>query len=92
MTFNATVTTVLGQNVYLVGSIPALGWLEHGERDRPVLGGLPGLVGTVTLPANTAVEYKFIKKDGAGNVEWESGANRTLNTGTASQTVNATWK
>ena len=47
---------------------------------------------TVTLPANTAVEYKFIKKDGSGNVTWESGANRTLNTGTASQTVNATWK
>ncbi len=47
---------------------------------------------TVTLPANTAVEYKFIKKNSDGSITWESGANRTLTTGTSAITVTATWK
>ncbi|WP_432967555.1 carbohydrate-binding module family 20 domain-containing protein [Dactylosporangium sp. CA-233914] len=47
---------------------------------------------TVTLPANTAVEYKFIKKNTDGSVTWESGANRILNTATTSQMVNTSWK
>ena len=48
--------------------------------------------GTVNLPANTAVEYKYVKKNGS-TVAWESGANRTLNTGSAcTLTVNDTWR
>ena len=92
VTFNATVTTVLGQNVYVIGSIPALGSWNTANAIALSSAAYPVWSGTVTVPASTAVEYKFIKKDGAGNVTWESGANRTLNTGTASQTVNATWK
>ncbi|MEV0565337.1 carbohydrate-binding module family 20 domain-containing protein [Dactylosporangium sp. NPDC050588] len=92
VTFNATVTTVLGQNVYVVGSIPALGSWNTANAIALSSANYPVWSGTVTLPSNTAVEYKFIKKDGSGNVTWESGANRTLNTGTANQTVNATWK
>lgn len=45
--------------------------------------------GTVTLPANTNVEWKCIKRDtpySAGTVVWESGANNQVNTG-SSQTA-----
>ncbi|RYZ15914.1 MAG: hypothetical protein EOO70_05730, partial [Myxococcaceae bacterium] len=38
-------------------------------------------------------EYKFIKKDAANNVTWESGANRALTTpATGTSTVNDTWR
>ncbi len=37
--------------------------------------------GTVNLPADTTVEYKYVKKNGS-SVAWETGANRSLNTGT----------
>jgi alpha-amylase len=51
-------------------------------------------VTNVQLPANTSIQYKYIKKDGAGNVIWESGSNRVLNTVGAggSQSVSDTWK
>ena len=44
------------------------------------------------LPANTTIEYKYVKKNGS-TVTWESGANRTLNTGSACTTsVADSWK
>lgn len=40
---------------------------------------------------STYVEYKYIKKNGSGNVVWESGANRTLTTpASGSATLNDT--
>ncbi|MEV8518021.1 carbohydrate-binding module family 20 domain-containing protein [Dactylosporangium sp. NPDC051484] len=92
VTFNANVSTIWGQNVFVVGSIPALGSWNTGSAIALSSANYPIWSATVTLPANTAVEYKFIKKNPDGSVTWESGANRTLNTGTAAQTVNATWK
>ncbi|WP_238015743.1 carbohydrate-binding module family 20 domain-containing protein [Dactylosporangium sp. AC04546] len=92
VTFNATVTTTWGQNVFVVGSVPALGSWNTANAIALSSANYPVWSATVTLPANTTVEYKFIKKNSDGSVTWESGANRTLATGTASQTVNATWK
>ncbi|NUM78634.1 T9SS type A sorting domain-containing protein, partial [candidate division KSB1 bacterium] len=46
----------------------------------------------VYLPPSTSIEYKFIKKDGSGNVTWESGGNHSYTTpasGTGS--VTNTW-
>jgi alpha-amylase len=48
--------------------------------------------GTVNLPANTNVEYKYVKKNGS-SVVWETGANRVFNTGTAcTLTLTDTWR
>jgi alpha-amylase len=98
VTFNETADTVFGQNIYVVGNLPALAsWSPANAIPLTWLSG-SGTLGnwraTVALPPSTAVEYKYIKKDGAGNVIWESGANRTLTTGAAgsSQTKNDTWK
>lgn len=98
VTFNEGANTNFGQNVFVVGSIPALAsWSPANAKPMTRVSG-SGTFGTwsttLTLPANTFVEYKYIIKDGAGNVTWESGANRTFTTtadGT-SQTRNDTWK
>lgn len=98
VTFNEAADTNLGQNVFVTGSIPALAsWNPASAIPLTWLSGT-GTRGnwraTVTLPATTAVEYKYIIKDGAGNVTWESGANRTLTTGAGgtTQSTNDAWK
>jgi len=35
---------------------------------------------TLSLPASTTFEYKFVKRDGSGNVVWEVGNNHTFTT------------
>jgi len=93
VTFNENATTVMGQNVYVVGNIAALGGWNTGSAILLSSAGYPIWSKTVTLPANTAVEYKYIKKDGSGNVIWESGANRVFTTpASGSLTRNDTWK
>ncbi|HEY0001595.1 MAG TPA: carbohydrate-binding module family 20 domain-containing protein [Actinoplanes sp.] len=92
VTFAATVTTVFGENVYVLGNRSELS-------DWTTSGGLalssatyPEWRGTVSLPANTAIEYKYLKKNGTA-ITWESGDNRTLNTGSAcTLTVTDAWR
>jgi alpha-amylase len=33
---------------------------------------------SVTLPAGTVVQYKYVRKESNGSVTWESGSNRTV--------------
>ncbi|MFJ5230868.1 carbohydrate-binding module family 20 domain-containing protein [Kitasatospora sp. NPDC088391] len=89
--FNETKTTVTGQNVYLVGSVPQLGNWAPAAAVPLSPAGYPVWSGSVRLPANTAFEYKYIVKDAAGNVTWESGANHTANTGANGGTLNDSW-
>ncbi|HWU89876.1 MAG TPA: carbohydrate-binding module family 20 domain-containing protein [Kofleriaceae bacterium] len=98
VTFNEAADTVLGQNIYVVGNIPELqNWNTATAVPLTWLNGM-GTRGnwraTVNLPASKPVEYKYIKKDGAGTVTWESGANRTLTTGAAGtmQSTMDSWK
>ncbi|MFF3595975.1 carbohydrate-binding module family 20 domain-containing protein [Kitasatospora indigofera] len=91
--FSENRTTVLGQNVFVVGSVAALGNWAPASAVPLSSAGYPNWTGSVTLPANTAFEYKYIVKDAAGNVTWESGANRTANSGSAgSLNLNDSWK
>ncbi|MEW9556072.1 carbohydrate-binding module family 20 domain-containing protein [Nonomuraea sp. NPDC050783] len=92
VTFDVTATTTWGTNVFLAGSLAALGGWDPARAVPLPPAAYPVWSATVTLPANTTFEYKFIKKDGGGNVTWESGANRTHSTGSAASTVTATWK
>jgi alpha-amylase len=92
VSFAATVTTVFGENVYVLGNRPELsnwntaGGLALSSATYPVWRG------TVNLPPNTAVEYKYVKKNGS-TVAWESGANRVVNTGSAcTLTLTDTWR
>jgi alpha-amylase len=87
-TFNVYATTSTGTDVYVVGSIPALGSWNTANAVKLSATGYPFWTSTVTIPAGTAFEYKYLKKDAAGNVTWESTANRSATAGT---TVNNSW-
>ncbi|HEX3765367.1 MAG TPA: carbohydrate-binding module family 20 domain-containing protein [Kofleriaceae bacterium] len=98
VTFNEAADTFFGQNIFVTGSINELAsWSTDHAIPLAWISG-QGTRGnwkaTLTLPASTHVEYKYIKKDGSSNVTWESGANRVLQTGTGgtSQTTNDAWK
>jgi alpha-amylase len=93
VTFNvANATTFWGQNVYVVGSVPELGNWNTSNAVLLSPTNYPTWSGTVGISGNTAVAYKFIKMDGSGNVEWQSGADRTLTTTCGgSLTTNDNW-
>jgi alpha-amylase len=92
VTFAATVTTVWGENVYVLGNRSELSNWNTGGGVALSSATYPVWRGAVNLPPNTTVEYKYVKKNGS-SVAWETGANRILNTGTAcSLTVNDTWR
>ncbi|THV41321.1 carbohydrate-binding module family 20 domain-containing protein [Glycomyces buryatensis] len=66
-----------GDEVYLVGSIAELGnW-------TPIAAGhlsgvsYPTWTGTVSVPAGTSFEYKYVIVRSGGSITWESGSNRT---------------
>jgi alpha-amylase len=93
MTFNENATTTFGQNVYVVGSIPALGNWAPGSAVALSSANYPTWSATVALPTGTAFQYKYIKKNTDGSITWESDPNRSYTTGTgATGTINDTWR
>jgi alpha-amylase len=92
VTFAVNATTVWGENVFVLGNRAELGnWSTSGGLTLSSAT-YPVWRGTVNLPPNTTVEYKYVKKDGA-TVSWESGSNRVINTGSAcALTLNDSWR
>ncbi|GIC90883.1 putative glucoamylase/glucan 1,4-alpha-glucosidase [Aspergillus udagawae] len=100
--FNILATTVIGEEIFLVGSIPPLGeWdarhqalkLDANEYSSIT----PLWHGTVMLDAGEEFEFKFIRKSvGDGKVIWEEGQNRAFvvpsECGDANATINAAWR
>lgn len=82
----------MGQNVYVVGNISALGNWSAAAAIKLNPTSYPIWTGTIQVPANTAVEWKCLKRDennpGAGIV-WEGGGNNTFNSGSATTTLGA---
>lgn len=94
-TFTVNASTVSGQNVYILGNIAELGsWNTANAIPVSNSGIYPNWTGTISLPAGTAVQYKYIKKDGSGNVIWEGGSNRSFTTGAAGSSASRsdTWQ
>jgi alpha-amylase len=76
--------TFWGQNVYVTGSIPELGNWDTDKARILSPQNHPEWTGAVSrLPAKTYVEWKCIKRDGAGNVDWQRGDNNTFTTPTS---------
>lgn len=70
----ANANTAPGQNVYVVGNQAALGnWTPAAGKALTIQGSGANVpwVGTVSLPANTAFQYKYVKWNGSSAV-WES--------------------
>jgi alpha-amylase len=93
VTFNEHATTFWGQNVFLVGSIPALGSWDPAAAVPLSAAGYPTWSTTVSLPASTGFQYKYLKKNPDGTVTWESDPNRAYTTGSGgTATVDDTWR
>ncbi|GIM94781.1 carbohydrate-binding module family 20 domain-containing protein [Paractinoplanes toevensis] len=92
VSFGVNATTVWGENVYVLGNQAALGNWNTSGGVALSSASYPVWTGTVNLPPNTTIEYKYVKKNGSA-VTWESGANRTLTTGSSCTTsVSDTWR
>ena len=93
VTFNEYATTYYGQNVFVVGSIPALGSWSPDAAVALSSAGYPTWSATVPLPPNTTFQYKYIKKNPDGSVTWESDPNRSYTTGSGgTATINDSWR
>lgn len=86
-------TTDYGQNIYIVGNCLELGNWDTNKAVGPFFNSTgsiatyPNWFFDVSVPAGQKIEFKFIKKDAAGNVVWEGGTNHvyTTPTGTTGQ-------
>lgn len=76
--FEVNATTVWGENLYVVGNVAALSNWNPQAGLALSSAAYPYWRATLSLPAGTTVEYKYIKRNGSGTVVWESGANRVL--------------
>ncbi|WP_137989677.1 carbohydrate-binding module family 20 domain-containing protein [Streptomyces vilmorinianum] len=85
--FNVTATTSVGQNIYVTGNRAELGNWSPSAALKLDPAAYPVWKLTVSLPAGTSFEYKYIRKDAAGNVTWESGANRVATVPPSGQVV-----
>lgn len=92
VTFNVNATTVLGENIYLTGSVAAL---QNWSPSNALLlssANYPIWTITVTLPANTIVQYKYIRKNG-NSITWASDPNWSIQTpATGTSTTNDIWR
>lgn len=76
--------TAMGQNVYIVGNVYELGNWDPNNAAGPmynqVIKQYPSWYFDVNVPEGASIQFKFIKKDGAGHVIWESGNNHYYTT------------
>jgi alpha-amylase len=82
VTFQVEAETEPGENIYVVGSIEALGSWDPAAAVPLSPHHYPLWQVTVYLPAGTTIEYKYVRLDAAGNITWESDPNRVLETPT----------
>ncbi|WP_329032836.1 alpha-amylase family glycosyl hydrolase [Streptomyces sp. NBC_01725] len=95
VTFGVNATTQPGQNIYVTGDRAELGTWNTGAALKLDPAAYPVWKLAVPLPAGTSFAYKYVRKDAAGNVTWESGANRTAtvpSTTSGGLTLNDTWR
>jgi alpha-amylase len=88
-TFEVNATTIWGENVFVTGNTAALGNWSPANAVALSSAAYPVWRAVVSLPANTSVQYKYIKKNG-DQVVWESDPNRTRTTAAAAP-CSATW-
>ncbi|KAI1863995.1 uncharacterized protein JN550_009274 [Neoarthrinium moseri] len=82
VSFTVRKVTNFGQTVKIVGSIPALGSWDTSKAvafsASSYTSSNPIWTGSVTLPAGTAIQYKYIVVNTDGSVTWEADPNRSL--------------
>ena len=77
--FHVKADTNMGENIYIVGNIPELGnWDPDYCTEAMLNPNYPEWFLPVSVPVDTRIEFKFIKKDSLGNIIWESGVDRRI--------------
>ncbi|RJE18470.1 glucan 1,4-alpha-glucosidase [Aspergillus sclerotialis] len=97
--FNALVSTTVGQNVYLVGSVPELGKWDPADgvklNANEYSSFVPLWYGALEMASGTGFEFKFVIRDGNG-VVWETGENRKVEVlqecGVSNMTITGNWR
>ncbi|TFL05049.1 glycoside hydrolase [Pterulicium gracile] len=90
--FRSTATTVLGENIFVVGSLAQLGAWNPDAAVALSSASYPVWTGTVNVAPNTEFQYKFLRK-GPNGVQWTSDPNFTVRTpASGSQTLNDSWR
>ena len=77
-------TTDWGQSVFITGSVPELGSWSAAAALKLEPTAYPTWTGSFDMPANSAIEWKCIKRsetDPTAQLVWQSGANNVLQTG-----------
>ncbi|WP_051794990.1 carbohydrate-binding module family 20 domain-containing protein [Streptomyces sp. NRRL S-87] len=91
--FAVNATTSWGQDIYVSGDQSALGSWNPANARKLDPAAYPVWKLDLALPAGTVFAYKYVRKDAAGNVTWESGANRTATVpANGKVTLNDTWR
>lgn len=91
--FSEIAQTTFGENIFVVGSISQLGTWDPASSIPLSSANFPDWEVTVSLPANTAFQYKYIRKETDGSVVWESDPNRSATTpSSGSSTLDDTWR
>lgn len=90
--FHVNATTVSGENIYVVGSVPELGSWDTNKSSEVMLNpNYPEWFLPISVPVNTTFQFKFIKKNSSGTVTYETGGNRTFTSASgASATIDTT--
>jgi len=79
VTFHCNATTVIGENIFVTGSISQLSTWSTTSAIALSSATYPIWSATINLPASTAIEYKYIRIDN-GAVTWENDPNRSFTT------------
>jgi glucoamylase len=92
VTFDVQATTQFGENIFVTGSIDALVNWSPDNAIALNANNYPIWSVTINIPANTAVQYKYIRKFN-GAVTWESDPNRQFTSpASGSFTLNDVWR
>ena len=93
VSFGVNATTQMGQNIKVVGSVPALGSWSTGSAVALSSATYPVWRSSVSLTPGTTVQYKYIRVNADGSVTWESGTNRVVTVpASGTLTLNDTWR
>ncbi|OQO04135.1 hypothetical protein B0A48_10745 [Cryoendolithus antarcticus] len=99
VTFNELKTTAWGESVSVVGSIAQLGNWDTSKAIFMTATGYtasnPQWVATVNIPPGTSFQYKYIKFNTDGSVQWEFDPNHSYtvpNSCTTNPSIKDTWQ
>ncbi|KAI0646217.1 glycoside hydrolase [Trametes meyenii] len=90
--FAETATTTFGENIFLVGSISQLGSWNTANAIALSAASYPVWTVSVSIPAGTTFQYKFIRKETDGSIVWESDPNRQGTASSQTSTITTSWR